>query len=161
MTILEIVQLVIGSGGLLGLLGTVFFLVFRTGKIVEKINFIGKEVSDLRGEMKSDMSSLRSELKSDVSTLRAEMKSDILMLKNELKSEISQVGGELLIFKKEVKEEFEKLHVDVSDIKERVTFMEAFIFFSEFTTEGNNARSDAAKKMWERRKMKKVEIKGK
>ena len=53
----------------------------------------------------------------------------------------------------------QNIQTDVTDIRERVSFMEGFIFFSEFKSESNNSRSDSAKKMWERRKMKAVESK--
>lgn len=97
MTLNEILQLILGSSGLLG----IAFLIFRTGRIVEKIDGLDKSVTGLEASI-------------------------------------------------------QELRHDVSDIKERVSFIESFVFFSEFKAESNNPRSIAAKKMWERRKMKKV-----
>jgi hypothetical protein len=100
MTNIEILQLVLGSGGFLG----IAFVIFRTGRIVEKI-----------GNLDKDLNSLKTDIKD--------------------------------------------LKIDIVDIKERVSFIESFVFFSEFQAESNNPRSAGAKKMWERRKMKKVSSK--
>lgn len=113
MTTIEIIQLVIGSGGALG----IAFLVFRSGRTVEKIDNLGRYITKLEDSLKSEIREVRADLK--------------------------------------------ELRVDVADVKERVSFMESFVFFSEIQAESNNPRSDAAKKMWERRKMKKLESRGK
>jgi len=99
MEINEVLHLIFGSGGLAGVL----FLIFRTGRIVQKIDHLDKDLHTL--------------------------KVDVNGIKN-----------------------------DVSDIKERVAFIESFVFFSEFRAESNNPRSEAAKRMWDRRKSKKLEV---
>jgi hypothetical protein len=106
MSLNEILQLILGSSGLLG----VTFLIFRTGRIVEKVENLGNQLSKLDHDLKNDIKELKN---------------------------------------------------DVTDIKERVSFMESFIFFSEFKAESNGSRSEAAKRMWEKRRMKGVESKAK
>jgi len=96
MEINEVLHLIFGSGGLAGVL----FLIFRTGRIVQKIDHLDKDLHTL--------------------------KVDVNGIKN-----------------------------DVSDIKERVAFIESF---AEFRAESNNPRSEAAKRMWDRRKSKKLEV---
>ena len=126
MTLIEIIQLVVGSGGLIG----IAFLIFRMGRIVEKIVTTNADLKELKEDVKKEFEKVRSDIKSN----------------------IASVGGELLM----VREDIKRMQVDVSDVKERVAFIEAFVFFSEFKAESNNSRSEAAKKMWERRKMKKL-----
>ena len=217
MTTNEIIQLILGSGGIIGGVAFLVSRIFRTGKIVQNINAIGQDLSELKVEMKSgflrieqdmrsgslkleqdmrsgslkleqDMKSLSSKVEQDIKSLSLKIEQDMrsesskveqnmksLSLKVEqdmksgfykaeqdlketrkdIKSEIAAVGGEILILREDIK----RTHFDVSDIKERVAFMESFIFFSEFMAESNNSRSESAKKMWERRKMKAVESK--
>lgn len=102
MTTIEIIQLVIGSGGFLG----IAFIIFRTGRMVQQITTLDKDINSVKTDIKD-------------------------------------------------------LSKEVADVKERVSFMESFVFFSEIQAESNNPRSDAAKKMWERRKMKKLESRSK
>jgi hypothetical protein len=149
MGLIEILQLILGSSGLLG----IAFLIFRIGRIVEKVDVLERCVTQLEINTKTSISGVYAEIKE----FRKEVKEEIDCFKKDLKSEISSVGGEVLMLREDIK----RMHVDVSDVKERVAFMEAFIFFSEFTAESNNSRSESAKKMWERRRMKKVESKGK
>ena len=173
MGLIEILQLILGSSGLLG----IAFLIFRIGRIVEKVDVLERcvtqleintktsisgvyaEIKEFRKEVKEEIDCFKKDLKSEISAeikeFRKEVKEEIDCFKKDLKSEISSVGGEVLMLREDIK----RMHVDVSDVKERVAFMEAFIFFSEFTAESNNSRSESAKKMWERRKMKKVESK--
>lgn len=101
MTTADTIQLILGSGGILGILVGFAFLVFRTGKIVQMINVLGKDVNELK--------------------------------------------------------------TDVKDIRERVVYMEAFMFFSEFKGEPttNNTHSDRMKKAWEKRRTKQVEVREK
>jgi len=117
MTNFEVWQMIIGSGGILGIIAGIVFLVFRTGRIVEKINTI------------------------------------------EIK--MNTTDEKLEIFKKEIREDIRRLQSDISDIKERVTFMEAFMFFSEFKAESGNSRSELMKESWKKRKMKQLEAKEK
>lgn len=52
MTTAETIQLVLGSGGILGILLGIAFLIFRTGKIVQTISAIGKDVNDLKNDVR-------------------------------------------------------------------------------------------------------------
>lgn len=70
MTGLETIHLILGSSGLLGIV----FLIFRTGRIVEKVDRLGLDLGSLKTEIK-------------------------------------------------------ELRTDVADVKERVAFMESFVFF--------------------------------
>lgn len=144
MTLIEIIQLVVGSGGLIG----IAFLIFRTGRIVEKIETTNADLIEFKEDVKKEFDKTDQKL----SSFRKEVKDDFERSRSDVKSEIASVGGELLM----VREDIKRMQVDVSDVKERVAFIEAFVFFSEFKAESNNSRSEAAKKMWERRKMKKL-----
>jgi hypothetical protein len=105
MTVLEVIQLVLGSGGVVGIL----LLIYKLGRVIERIEYLGRDIYKVHEEIGATRATLR------------EVKNEIL------------------------------------DVKERVSFIESFVFFSEIQAESNNPRSDAAKKMWERRKMKKLE----
>jgi uncharacterized Ntn-hydrolase superfamily protein len=48
MEIENIIQIIIGSGGVLG----IAFLVFRTGRIVEKIESSDKKISEIKDDIK-------------------------------------------------------------------------------------------------------------
>ncbi len=74
MSILEIIQLIIGSGGALGIL----LIVFRFGKMAEKMNTISTKLS--ANDAKIDMLSLN-------------VKKDIFESKEELKREISKLDS--------------------------------------------------------------------
>lgn len=50
---LEIVKLCLGSGGLLAILGFLFLLTFRTGKIVEKIESMDKRIEKVENAIHS------------------------------------------------------------------------------------------------------------
>lgn len=123
----ELWQMIIGSGGLLGIAIGVVFLVFRTGRIVQKIDAFDSDFT----EMKSDFK---------------ELKTNVVELKVDVRGLQSNVKG---------------LQSDVSEIKERVTFMETFIFFSEFKAETNGSRSEMMKEVWKKRRMKQVAVKEK
>lgn len=126
MTNLDIIHLLLGSGGLLGILISLIFFSFRTGKIIQQINTLDADVKELRKETREEFWKIRKENKDELENVRMDIRS---------------------------------VQANVSDVKERVTFMETFIFFSEFTAESNNPRSEAAKEMWKRRKQKTLEAK--
>lgn len=62
MTNIEIVQLVMGSGGFIGVL----ILIFRAGKIVQKIETLAVDLSSLKAELKKDLSSAKEDIKKDI-----------------------------------------------------------------------------------------------
>jgi hypothetical protein len=110
---IEIIKLIIGSGGFLG----ITFIIFRMGRMTEKFDNLLNKVVSFQDETRSEFKAIRADLR--------------------------------------------ELNHELSDVKERVAFIESFVFFSEIQAESNNPRSDAARKMWERRKMKKLESRGK
>ena len=54
-------------------------------------DFVGKEIAELRTELKGDISKVRNE----IAELRTELKGDISELRTELKDDISKVRGEI------------------------------------------------------------------
>lgn len=60
MTTIEIIQLFLGSGGLLGIL----FLAFRTGKIVQKIDTLEEHCNKNFLEMKMDIKDIKRSISS-------------------------------------------------------------------------------------------------
>lgn len=149
----EILQMVIGSGGILGITIGLVILVFRTGRIVQKIETIECELKEFKKESKQEFQNIRQEVKEEFKNFRHEIKEEFLKVRSEIKSEVAQVGGEVL----SLAEGSKRMQSDISDIKERVAFMEAFIFFSEFKAENNTSRSETMKEIWKKRRMKQVQ----
>lgn len=58
MTIAEIIQIFIGSGGLLGIL----ILTFRMGKVVQKIDTLEKTCSENFAEIKTDIKDMKARI---------------------------------------------------------------------------------------------------
>ena len=60
-----------------------------------------------------------------------------------------------------LREATQRMQDDISDMKERVSFMETFMFFSEFKTESHGSRSETMKEVWKKRRAKQIENKDK
>ena len=58
-----------------------------------------------------------------------------------------------------INERLERMGKDLSEIKDRLTFLEAFMFFNEEVA-APQTRSESAKKMWQRRRGKQIEDQG-
>jgi archaellum component FlaC len=69
---MEVLSLILGSGGLIG----VAVLIFRTGRMVEKIEIIGKNVESLKIEMSNEFKNVANEFKEirkDISTINTSL----------------------------------------------------------------------------------------
>lgn len=65
MNLAEVIQLIIGSGGLFGVL----LLIFRTGRIVERISSIEKSIYGLKDDIQEVRIDIK-EIRNDISDLR-------------------------------------------------------------------------------------------
>lgn len=99
-----------------------------------------------------------------VANIKDSIRSEFNELHSVLVSEIKKFGDESL-------KNQEKIDMAVSEFSDRLTFIEAFIYFSEKTIDNKkekpiinysykdhaeNSRSQGAKKMWARRKLKEM-----
>lgn len=153
----EMWQMIVGSGGILGIAVGVIFLVFRTGRIVQKIETIDSTLKEFKNEVNEELRDVRQEIKQESRILRQEMKEESLKVREEIKSEIAFVRGDVISLKDTIKD----IQKDVSDIKERVSFMETFMFFSEFKADNPTSRSETMREVWKKRRMKQVQVKDK
>lgn len=61
----ELLKIIIGSGGFLSIFISLIILIFRTGKIVQKIEYIEIDITDIRSgitEIKKDIHYIESRL---------------------------------------------------------------------------------------------------
>lgn len=65
----EILKLILGSAGFLGILVGLILLGFRTGRIVQKIDDIGNKIHSLSQEIKEVKQEIK-DVKSDTQTIR-------------------------------------------------------------------------------------------
>jgi len=113
-------------------------------------------------ELRRDISYLREDLNLMRGTLKQEIEAtrlDILLVKEEMGQidfELESISSQICFFRDDLLEQFDKLKSETSDIKQRISFLEALFSCEEFV---ENTRSDGAKRMWQRRKTKKIEHK--
>ena len=142
--------LIIGSSGFAG----VAYLIFKIGRFTQHIDSSFSEVKKESKELRMDIERKHEELKDNLNKKNEELKDNFNKKNEELKENFNKKYQEL-------KYEIREIKTDVSDIKDRLTFMEAFLFFSGMGPEPASTHSERMKKAWEKRKMKQIEAKEK
>ena len=124
MTTKEIIELILGSGGLIG----IFILIFRMGSLVEKVNTIGASLEEFKGETKKNFSDMRadtdnkfSETKIDMGKKFSEMRIDMDKKFSEMRADTDKKFSEMKV---EMVKSFIEVKSELKEIKNSLNCME-------------------------------------
>ena len=80
-------------------------------------DYLDARLSELRGELRTDIAAFKSELKSEIAGSRSEFKSEIGSLRSEIKSEVStlraEFKGERLTLRSELRDEMSAFRFEI------------------------------------------------
>jgi len=92
--------------------------------------------------------------------LKSDIREELNSIRKDIKTLRYETGSDINILRTEQKEFRIELHADVTEIKERMAFLEAAnIYTMPAEPSEPNPRSMAAREMWRRRRQKKLEKK--
>lgn len=149
---IEVVKLIAGSGGILGIIGIGFGMFFRLGKFTQ-------EFRDFKDEIKDEFEDLRNEKKYEVEGIRSlifdkfrELKIEMNERFEKIEERFNRLENEFINFREETHENFSIIKQRLVAIETRIEIrMDAKNMYEEYETPINH-RSESAKKMWKRRK---------
>jgi hypothetical protein len=95
-------------------------------------------------------------LEMEIVKTRVDLKKDLFDLRHEFQYEMESVEKQIILLRADSFNEFKEIRSDTSEIKERISFLEALSFASGLS---ENPRSESAKRMWQRRRTKKIGFK--